>query len=445
LTFAAAVRRLASSRRARQAADPTTRIAYLTGTYPAVSHTFIGREVAGLRELGVDVHTFSVRRPPANQLLTEEARRTAASTPSIQPPNFAALVSSHRAAVSQAPVRYMRTLWLALRLSPGGWRATVWHYFYFVEAIVLWDWIHRRRIKHVHVHFANAATAIAMLCAEFGAQGTTWSFTMHGPTEFDNVDAFLLAEKVSRARFVVCISDYARSQLMKLTAPDQWQKLVVVRCGVDPGLFSPRTATDHPTGDLVTVLCVGRLVPEKGQALLLEALSSLPADTARRIRTVIVGDGPERANLERRAAELDGAEVSFTGAVGEDRLRSLYADADIFCLPSLAEGLPVVLIEAMAMALPVISTRIMGIPELVTDRVHGLLLAPGRADQLAAALRELLDSEELRRSLGTAGRERVMNEYDIRRSVTRLSELYSSVMMSAPPSFDLVGYDQLRP
>ncbi len=408
------------------------RIAYLTGTYPAVSHTFISREVAGLRKLDVDVHTFSVRRPQASQLLTEEARRSAASTPSIQPPHLMALVSSHRAAVSQAPVRYLRTLWLALRLSPGGWRATVWHYFYFVEAIVLWGWIQRRRIQHVHVHFANAATAIAMLCAEFGkADGTSWSFTMHGPTEFDNVDAFLLAEKVSRARFVVCISDYARSQLMKLTTPEQWQKLVVIRCGVDPGLFSPRTATDRTTGDLVTVMCVGRLVPEKGQAFILEALSLLPAETARRIRTVIVGDGPECANLRRRAAELNGAEVSFTGAVGEDRLRSLYADADIFCLPSLAEGLPVVLIEAMAMALPVISTRIMGIPELVTDRVHGLLVAPGRADQLAAALRELLDSEELRTSLGRAGRERVMDEYDIGRSVARLHKLYASMLTSA--------------
>ena len=437
MTFAAAVRRLASSRRARQAADPTTRIAYLTGTYPAVSHTFIGREVAGLRELGVDVHTFSVRRPPANQLLTEEARRTAASTPSIQPPNFAALVSSHRAAVSQAPVRYMRTLWLALRLSPGGWRATVWHYFYFVEAIVLWDWIHRRRIKHVHVHFANAATAIAMLCAEFGAQGTTWSFTMHGPTEFDNVDAFLLAEKVSRARFVVCISDYARSQLMKLVEPVQWSKLEIVRCGIDPQLFRPSRprhadAGQPPSGPdphgRVTVLCVGRLVPEKGQSLLLEALDLLSSEAARKVRLVIAGDGPDRDKLHRLAESGASSEIVFTGAVNQTQLLSLYNDADIFCLPSLAEGLPVVLMEAMAMELPVVSTRIAGIPELVSDRQCGLLVTAGRVDQLAGALQELLEDKDLRRSLGRAGRERVMTHYDIRQSVARLHELYAAVV-----------------
>jgi colanic acid/amylovoran biosynthesis glycosyltransferase len=174
------------------------------------------------------------------------------------------------------------------------------------------------------------------------------------------------------------------------------------------------------------------LVPEKGHALLIEALSLLPVDVARRMQVVIAGDGPERERLERHAAELSNGRVTFSGAVQQDRLVGLYADADIFCLPSLAEGLPVVLMEAMAMGLPVVATRIMGIPELVTDRVCGLIVAPGRADMLASALGELLEDGELRRSLGSAGRERVMTDYDIRRSVSQLLELYRAKVFLTP-------------
>lgn len=401
------------------------RIAYLVGTYPKISHTFIAREVTGLRRLGVEVHTFSVRRVRANQLLTDEDRRAAEETPSIQPPDPRYVLRSHVRAVRVAPWRYMKTLLLALRLSPGGARATLWQVFYFAEAIVLWNWLQRLGVKHVHVHFADAATSIALLYAYFGERdGATWSFTMHGPAEFDHVRSYRLTEKVARARFVVCISDFARSQLMKLSISDHWGNLRVIRCGVDPTLFRPPVRRRKRERDRLTVLCVGRLAPDKGHALLLEALSSLPASAARRVRVVIAGDGPERATLQRRASGLGEAHPTFLGAVGQDRILSLYADADIFCLPSLAEGLPVVLMEAMAMGLPVITTRIMGIPELVTDGVCGLLVPPGRADALATALVTLLEDEDLRWSLGKAARERVIRDYDIRSSVAQLRDLY---------------------
>jgi colanic acid/amylovoran biosynthesis glycosyltransferase len=317
-------------------------------------------------------------------------------------------------------------------------RAGIWHFFYFAEAIVLWEWLRERRIMHVHVHFANAATSIALLYAQFGApDGASWSFTMHGPTEFDNVHSFRLAEKVMRARFVVCISDYARSQLMKLVEPAQWSKLEIVRCGIDPQLFCP-SRTHHvdvdqrPSGPdsqhgRVTVLCVGRLVPEKGQSLLIEALGLLSNEAARKVRLVIAGDGPDRDKLHRLAASVVSSEIVFTGSVNQTQLLSLYNDAEIFCLPSLAEGLPVVLMEAMAMELPVISTRVAGIPELVTDRQCGVLVTASRVDQLAGALRELLEDNDLRRSLGRAGRERVTTDYNIRQSVARLHELYAAL------------------
>jgi len=401
------------------------RIAYLVGTYPSVSHTAIYREVTALREIGVEVHTFSVHRPSPEQLLSAGDRREARNTPSIQPPSPTAVIGAHLRALSFSPVRYFQTLGRALRLSPGGARATLWHFFYFAEAIMLWDWLRRRRLVHVHVHFAFAATAIALLYGHFGEpQGCTWSFTMHGPTEFDNVRPFRLAEKVAAASFVACISDFARSQLMKLVPSEHWHKLAVVRCGVDTTQFRASAERSVQEDDRLTILSIGRLVPDKGHGVLLSALSSLPSNATTRLRLVIAGDGPERAPLERAAARLSPDLVTFLGAVGQDRLVSLYQQADMFCLPSFAEGLPGVLMEAMAMGLPVIATRIMGIPEIVEDGVSGRLVAPGRADALAGALLELLADPELRSSMGKAGRRRVEQEYDIRRSASALAQLY---------------------
>ncbi|MBV9464761.1 MAG: glycosyltransferase family 4 protein [Solirubrobacterales bacterium] len=247
---------------------------------------------------------------------------------------------------------------------------------------------------------------------------------MHGPTEFDNVRPFRLAEKVAAASFVACISDFARSQLMKLVPSEHWHKLAVVRCGVDTTQFRASVERSAQEDDRLTILSIGRLVPDKGHGVLLSALSSLPGNATTRLRLVIAGDGPERATLERAAARLRPDLVTFLGAVGQDRLVSLYQQADMFCLPSFAEGLPGVLMEAMAMGLPVIATRIMGIPEIVEDGVSGRLVAPGRADALAGALVELLADPELRSSMGKAGRRRVEQEYEIRRSASALAQLY---------------------
>jgi glycosyltransferase involved in cell wall biosynthesis len=395
-----------------------TRIAYLVGSYPAVSHTFIAREVEGLRARGVDVHTVSVRRTPPEQLLTDADRRAAGETSVILPPDPAELAGAHLRTLLRRPRRYLSTLALAARLSPGGARAGLWQLFYFAEAILLAERLRRRGIRHVHAHFANVATAVALLVAHLGErEGCTWSFTMHGPTEFDDVTRYALAEKVRRARFVACIGDYCRSQLMKLTPPGQWDKLEIVHCGVDPGRFAAVDRAERANGRL-HVLCVGRLVPDKGQALLVQAIAAMRA-RGHDVTATLVGDGPDRPALEAAARPLDGA-VELAGAVGQDRIRELYADADVFCLPSFAEGVPVVLMEAMATGLPVVTTRIMGIPELVEDGRAGLLVRPGRPDELASALERLAGDPEGRAAMGRAGRDRVAADYDIARSVEAL-------------------------
>ncbi|MGZ4287817.1 MAG: glycosyltransferase family 4 protein [Solirubrobacteraceae bacterium] len=398
------------------------RIAYLVGEYPRVSHAFIRREVEGLRDRGVGVSTFSIRAAPTGELLTAADRQAAAETWTVLPPQWGALAAAHMRASARSPLRYGSTLALALRLSSGGLRAGLWQLFYFVEAIVLWDRLRSQQIKHVHAHFANVATAVSLLVAHFGGEGWSWSFTMHGPTEFDDVTRYALAEKVRRARFVACIGDYCRSQLMKLVEAEQWAKLEIVHCGIDPSAYEV-SDRDHSSGPL-ELLCVGRLVADKGQGVLLDALAALRREGLD-VRATFAGDGPERAALEHRAARLGiAADVTFEGHVSQDRLRRLYAAADVFCLPSFAEGVPVVLMEAMAAGLPVVSTRVMGIPELVEDGVSGELVAPGRPDSLAAAIRKLTAEPERRAAFGRAGRARVVAQYDVRTWVAALHRLY---------------------
>jgi colanic acid/amylovoran biosynthesis glycosyltransferase len=399
------------------------RIAYLVSRFPALSHTFIAREIDGLRARGVDVAIHAIRPAPAHELVSAQDRRHAAETWTVLPPRWGELVQAHAYAAMRHPLRYVTTLALAFRLSAGGLRNALWQLFYFVEAVALWNRLRARRIHHVHAHFANVATGVALLVARLGGRHWSWSFTMHGPTEFDDVTRYGLAEKVRRARFVSCISGYCRSQLMKLVEPDQWPKLEIVRCGVDPSAFVPVERDGRP--DSCEVLCVGRLVADKGQHLLIDAADRLCREGVD-IHVTLAGDGPDRARLEDRAAALGlGTRMTFAGAVSQDQLRELYARADVFCLPSFAEGLPVVLMEAMASGLPVVTTGIMGIPELVEHEVSGELLPPGSVDALAAALRRLADDPHRRNRYGRAGRAKVEADYDIRASVAAINDLYA--------------------
>ena len=405
------------------------RIGYLVSAYPAVSHTFIAREIEALRGIGVEVETMSIRRTPEQLLLSAEHRQAAAETFAVLPVSPRRLVRSHARAFATRPAVYLRTLGRALRLSGGGARGTLWQLFYFAEAMLVWAYCRERGITHIHVHFANVASAVALLAADFGdTDGLRWSFTMHGQTEFDNVSRFRLAEKVRDAAFVACISDYCRSQLLRQVEPDHWHKLAVVRCGLDGAAVKtlapapPRTGAGGP----LRVLSVGRLVPEKGQFILLQALAEL----RRRgidVSATLVGDGPDREILERAVRRLRISElVTFTGSLGADRVAQLYLEADVFCLASFAEGVPVSLMEAMSNRLPVVTTRVAGIPELVEDGVSGALLPPGQVAPLADVLERLAEEPQLRETWGEAGRQRVLRGYDIRRSAERLAELFGS-------------------
>jgi colanic acid/amylovoran biosynthesis glycosyltransferase len=394
------------------------RVAYLMSHYPAISHAFVLREIEHVRAAGVELETLSVHRAPEEELLAAADRRAAATTFSVLPTSAAGLIGAHLEAFVRSPRRYLRTLALALRTGAPGLRERLWHLFYFAEAMILLRHCRRAGIAHIHAQFSDVATDVAMLVTHYRrgerAAGVdcTWSLAVHGSVEFYDITRYALADKLEHARFAVAISDFGRSQLMRLSPSERWPGIHVVRCGVDLDVYAPPAQRTRSASG-AHVLFVGRLLHGKGLSLLFEALAEL------RLRELdvcatIVGDGPARTEFEAAARRLELSDhIRFLGAVGQDAIRTHYAEADIFCLPSFAEGIPVVAIEAMAMELPVLATRIMGIPELVDDGANGLLVAPGRADELTEALARLVQDAEERVRMGRAAREKVRRDFDV--------------------------------
>jgi glycosyltransferase involved in cell wall biosynthesis len=280
-------------------------------------------------------------------------------------------------------------------------------------------WMSDKGLEHLHVHFGMAASSVGMIAAR--TFPITYSLTIHGPDEFYEVSNCYLAEKVKTAHFICCIGLFARSQLMKVSPSPHWQKLKVVPLGVDPYKFAPVRRTD---ADVFEILCIGRLVPAKGQHILLSAVKRL-VDEARPIRLRLLGDGPDRQSLEQRIADEGLRDhVVLEGAVNQDRIPDFFKSADAFALASFAEGVPVALMEAMASEVPCVSTMITGIPELIRNEIDGLLVPASDQEALTSALRRLMDDPSLRRQLGSAGRRRVIDRYNLQTNVRALAEVY---------------------
>jgi glycosyltransferase involved in cell wall biosynthesis len=257
------------------------------------------------------------------------------------------------------------------------------------------------------VHASFSATVALILAQTFPA---TMSFGVYGFGELHDPTETLLQERIQGARFVRSISRHGRGQMMLSCDRSEWSKLIYAPLGIDAAEFPPNPPRAAEPANL---LCVGRLAAEKGQGLLLEALAALVAQ-GHSPRLHFVGDGPDRAWLEQRASELGiSAHVEFAGWVDQDRLMALYAATDVFVLPSLAEGIPMVLMEAMAMQIPCVAPRITGIPELIEDGSEGLLFTVADVEDLAAKVRRLLESPELRSQIGQRARAKVVRDYDM--------------------------------
>ncbi len=404
-------------------------LAYLSSRYPAVSHTFILREVLRLRELDFEVHTASINAAGlAPEGPTEVERGECENTFYVKQAGLFGTLGAHFATLVRHPLRYVAGLGTALRLGGADLRALLYSCFYFAEAVVIGRWMERNGARHLHVHFANPAALVGLLVARIF--GVTYSITVHGPDEFYDAFRQRLAEKLGAADFVCCIGHYARSQLSLLSDATQWSKFEVCPLGVDPTRFEPRTPPVASPGRPFEILCVGRLTPAKGQHVLIAAVDRLIRE-GRHVVLRLVGDGPDRASLEAEARRRElGDRCVFTGAVNQDQVGALYAAADVFVLASFAEGIPVVLMEAMAMEVPCITTFITGIPELIRTGEDGLLVPPSDEVGLAQAIARLADDDALRRRLGRAGRERVLDKYDLRRNTERLAAIFERRLSS---------------
>jgi colanic acid/amylovoran biosynthesis glycosyltransferase len=407
-------------------------IAYITSYYPAVSHTFILREVRALRRRGVPISTTSVHTSDQG-LLSDADRQEFETTHALLPPRWSEVAKAHLYSLARHPRAYVSTLRLSLQQSRPGARGRLWQVFYFGEAILAWRHWRRVGVRHVHSHFVSVSADIAMLASHFGrlvgAGPSSWSATVHGLIELRDVQWPRLAKKIAHADAIVAISDFTRSQLMAVVGEDQWPKLHVVRCGIEPAAYED---IDDPPAGRPRVLCVGRLFPEKGQSVLLHAFARL-AERGVDAELELVGYGPSEDRLKRLSQELGLSDhVAFAGAVGQDAVAEHYRAASVFCLPSFYEGIPVVLMEAMASRRPVVATAVGGVRELVRDGETGFLVSPGRSDELADALERLLEDAGLRQRMGEAGRDYVAQNYDIDAVAGSLKDLFGQLLGERP-------------
>jgi glycosyltransferase involved in cell wall biosynthesis len=406
--------------KAKSSAASPQRIAYLLSRFPAVSHTFFLNEVRELRRQGLTIETASINQPDRSRssmpaVEVEESRKT----------YYIKSAGAARAAMIAAktvllrPDVFVRGLANALRLSRWDLNAIVFALFYFVEALLLGDWMRSRGHRHLHIHFCGPVATVGMIAAK--AWGFTYSLTVHGPDEFYDVEKYYLRQKVENAKFILCISDFCRSQLMRIAAPEHWNKMRVIRLGIAPDVFVS-ARENSKLENVLEILCVGRLVPSKGHLILLRACAALVAK-GYMFRVRLVGAGADRKHLEVFAKQV-GIAAIFEGAKSHDEIRQLLNHADIFALASFAEGVPVALMEAMAMEIPCVSTSIAGIPELIRDGFDGLLVPASSVEALASAIERLIEDPLLRRSLGASGRKRVLALYNLPQNVALLAQVF---------------------
>lgn len=401
------------------------KIAYLVNQYPKVSHSFIRREILGLEACGLEVVRFSIRSC-STELVDAADKAELKKTQVVLEAGVLALLSGLLQAFLTRPVRLLLTVRLAIKLGWHSERGMLRHLVYLVEACLLLRWFREADISHVHVHFGTNSTTVALLCRVLG--GPPYSFTVHGPEEFDKVAAIALPQKVERAAFVVAISNFGRSQLYRWCSPLHWPKVHVVHCGVDSEYLDSSLV---PIPSDPKLVCVGRLCAEKGQLLLLEALGQLK-QRGLACKLVLVGDGPLRGELEVTIARLDlHNHVEITGWADSAQVRQAILEARALVLPSFAEGLPVVIMEALALGRPVISTYVAGIPELVEPGVCGWLVPPGSIEALMTAIQSAMKaSPATLAQLGSAGAKRVAEQHNVVIEVGKLKMLFQSVLQS---------------
>ena len=396
------------------------RVAYLVNQYPSVSHTFVRREIEALERLGAHVSRFSIRQMTGDMLPDPADQRELGITHALLRRGAVTLLTAVARIAATRPERFARAEALTLRIGQRSERGMLRNFAYLAEACALLEQLEDEGVHHVHAHFGTNSAAVAMLAHELG--GPTFSFTAHGPEEFDRPELIKLSEKIARAAFVVGVSSFGRSQLYRYCSASDWSKIHVVRCGVDAAYVAREPS---PVPDVARFVSVGRLSEQKGQLVLVEAAAQLKRE-GRSFELVLVGDGPMRRDIEALIArEALHQHVRLAGWASGDEVRAQIEQSRAFVLPSFAEGLPVVLMEALGRGRPVITTYIAGIPELVRSGVDGWLVPAGSSDAVAAAMREALDATpEQLNEMGRQGYQRVRTLHDVDRNAGELLSLF---------------------
>jgi colanic acid/amylovoran biosynthesis glycosyltransferase len=396
------------------------RIAYLINQYPKVSHSFIRREIQALERRGVSVMRISIRGWNEPLVAADDAKERQQTRYVLQGGALPLLVAFFRILLSR-PVKALKALALEMRLARRSERPLSVHLIYLAEACQIFLWLKQANITHLHAHFGTNSAEVAMLVHILG--GPAWSFTAHGPEEFDKSYQIGLAEKIRHASFVVAVSSYGRSQLFRLVHHSYWSKIHVVHCGLDQDFLNAASSQVLPLPR--RLVCVGRICEQKGQLLLLEATKLLAAKGVD-FELVLAGDGEMRTDVEQFIALHHlTSKVRITGWITGAQVREELLAARALVLPSFAEGLPVVIMEAMALQRPVISTLVAGIPELVKPGQHGWLVPAGDVETTAEAMQECLAfaADELAK-MGQAARLRVELRHDSNREATKLQILF---------------------
>jgi colanic acid/amylovoran biosynthesis glycosyltransferase len=393
-------------------------VAYLVNQYPQPSQSFIRREIRALEDLGYAVRRYSVRRWDGLLADDEDRQEQDRTTVLLDAGMLGIFFAVLRAALT-APLRFTAASAAALRLGRRSDRGVLRHFVYLFEACLLVRELRRHGVDHVHAHFGTNSTTVALLCRILG--GPAYSFTVHGPEEFDKPEFLHLGEKIRHAAFVVAISQFGRSQLFRQCAYAEWEKIKIVRCGVDAS-FHDVEPTDPPA--VPRLVCVARLHEQKGLPILVDAAARL-RDGGLAFRIKVIGDGPLRGELQRRIAELKlEAYIELAGWQSGPEVRAALLASRGLVLPSFAEGLPVVIMESLALARPVISTYVAGIPELV-DESAGRLVPAGSVAPLAHAMLEILTAPVDRLAeMGREGVRRIAARHRVRDEAARLADWF---------------------
>jgi glycosyltransferase involved in cell wall biosynthesis len=394
-------------------------LAYLVNQYPAVSHSFIRREILAIESLGHTVRRYSIRQPAGDLPDPRDQREAELTDIVLSRRNVASLLLVTLLRMVRRPGRIFRAFGLTRTMAAPCWSGLVRRVAYVVEGVWLARELESARVQHLHAHFGTNPAAVARIV--HAVSGIPYSFTVHGPDEFDEPGHIDLRGKIADARFVVAISNYGRSQLCRWAGVGDWKKLVVVGCGLGEDQLGGGVSGAEKDIDLCTV---ARLAPQKGLPLLIDALALL-AERGERPSLVLIGDGPMRSELEAqvRVRGLE-AQVRFFGSRDGATVTDTLRRSKVMVLPSFAEGLPVVIMEALACGTPVVTTAIAGIPELVDDAC-GWVIPAGSAEALADALAAALASPAAaREARGRAGRERVLERHDARANAALLARYF---------------------